>query len=128
MKITLKIGSAAIVVEAVKKVGKNSGKEYIEVLQNGVRIGTLFQRAKGQAGWKKAVEEISFSGDIYIQGGKAGLAAGDTQPETGLKIVEQTKSSGDGTYLELEGAAGKYVSKAFYKAETGTTTLNVVIK
>lgn len=127
MKITLKIGKAALAVELVKKVSK-SGKEYVEVLQNSIRIGTLFQRVKGQAGWKKAVQEVSFQGDVYIQGGTPNLNAGEIQPETGLKIVEQAKTSGDGTYLQLEGVDSKYVSRAFYKAETGTTTLNVVIK
>ena len=127
MKITLKIGKASLAVELVKKVSR-SGKEYIEVLQNSIRIGTLFQRVKGQASWKKAVQEVSFQGDVYIQGGTPNLNAGDTQPETGLKIVEQAKSSGDGTYLELEGIESQYVSKAFYKAETGTTTLSVIVK
>lgn len=126
--VKLIIGSAVVNVEAVKKIGKNSGKAYVEVLQDGIKIGTLFPRIKGQAGWKNAVQDVTFQGDIYIQGGTTGLKAGDVQPETGLKIVEKAKSSGEGTYLELEGASAGNVARAFYKSETGTTTINVVLK
>lgn len=128
MKITLTVGKAAVEVEVVVLVGKNSGKKYARVIQDGIEIGTLFPRTKGFGGWNKASQEVSFKGDVYIQGGKTGLVAGEIQPETGLKIVEKPKASGDGTYLELEGAESQYVSKAFYKAETGTTTLSVIVK
>lgn len=128
MKISLKVGKAKLVVEAVEKVGSKSGKKYIEVLQDGIKIGTLFQRVKGQAGWKKAAQEVSFQGDVYIQGGTTGLKAGDVQPETGCKIVEKQKADGTGVYLELEEAESQYVTRAFYKSETGTTTLSVIIK
>ena len=131
--VKLTIGSAVVEVTLVKKVGKNSGKEYIEVLQKDskgidVKIGTLFQRSKGTGGWKQAVQDVTFQGDVYLQDGTKGLKAGDVQPETGLKIIEQTKSSGDGTYLELEGAASQFVRLAFYKSETGTTTLSMIVK
>lgn len=131
--VKFNIGHAVVEVTLVKKVGKNSGKAYIEVLQkdgNGIDvcIGRLFQRTKGTGGWKAATQDVSFGGDVYLQDGVKDLKAGDIQPETGLKIIEQTKSSGDGTYLELEGAASQFVRQAFYKSETGTTTLAVVIK
>lgn len=131
--VKLNIGSAVVEVTLVKKVGKNSGKAYVEVLQKDskgmdVKIGTLFQRSKGTGGWKAATQDVTFQGDVYLQDGTKGLKAGDIQPETGLKIIEQTKSSGDGTYLELEGAASQFVRQAFYKSETGTTTLSMIIK
>lgn len=131
--VKLNIGNAVVEVSVVKRVGKNSGKEYIEVLQKDskgidVKIGTLFQRSKGTGGWKAATQDVTFQGDVYLQDGTKGLKAGDIQPETGLKIIEQTKSSGDGTYLELEGAASQFVRQAFYKSETGTTTLSMIIK
>lgn len=121
------IGKAVLEVTVVDAVSSKTGKTYKQVLMNDVKIGNLFMRTKAHVGWNEATQDISFVGDIYIEGGTQGLKAGDIHPETQLKVKESPKADGTGTYLELDGVQGA-VAKAFYKAETGTVTLNVVLK
>mgnify|MGYP003289186092 CR=1 FL=1 len=130
--VKLTIGSAVVeattaVVEGISKAGRPYSRLDLKV--GNVKVGALFGRVRPTLTLNGATEETVYSGDIYIQGTTRGLKAGDVHPETGLTVTENTGKDGITKYLTLEGEGiGDYISRVFYKSETGTITLSMLVK
>lgn len=129
--VKLNIGSAVVaatveVVEGISKAGKAYKRADITVGK--VKVGSLFGRIRSTLTLAGASEETVYTGDLYIQGTTAGLKAGDKHPETGLTVTENVGKDGFTKYLTLEGNISKEITRVFYKSETGTLTLSMLLK